>query len=134
MTNGKHRASGPLDTLSSRTASGLVNIIIDTPKGSRNKFKYDAEAKCFRLSRILPAGASFPHDFGCIPQTLAEDGDALDVLVLSEAPSFDQIEHFFVSYNRAQGRGYKPIARLGPDQAEAVLAAAEQRYLRQKTS
>jgi len=134
LTNGKHRASGPLDTLSSRTASGLVNIIIDTPKGSRNKFKYDAEAKCFRLSRILPAGASFPHDFGCIPQTLAEDGDALDVLVLSEAPSFDQIEHFFVSYNRAQGRGYKPIARLGPDQAEAVLAAAEQRYLRQKTS
>jgi len=120
--------------LSSRTASGLVNIIIDTPKGSRNKFKYDAEAKCFRLSRILPAGASFPHDFGCIPQTLAEDGDALDVLVLSEAPSFDQIEHFFVSYNRAQGRGYKPIARLGPDQAEAALAAAEQRYLRQKTS
>jgi len=120
--------------LSSRTACGLVNIIIDTPKGSRNKFKYDAEAKCFRLSRILPAGASFPHDFGCIPQTLAEDGDALDVLVLSEAPGFDQIEHFFVSYNRAQGRGYKPIARLGPDQAEAVLAAAEQRYLRQKTS
>jgi inorganic pyrophosphatase len=137
LTNGKHRVSGPLDTLSSRTASGLVNIIIDTPKGSRNKFKYDAEANCFRLSRILPAGASFPHDFGCIPQTLAEDGDALDVLVLSDdlpATHLDQIEHFFVSYNRAHGRGYKPIARLGPDQAEAVLAAAEQRYLRQKTS
>ena len=80
--------SGPLDRLDSRAESGLVNIIIDTPKGSRNKFKYDEKTQCFRLSRILPAGASFPYDFGSIPMTYAEDGDALDVLVISEVPSF----------------------------------------------
>lgn len=80
--------SGFLDRLSPTAESGLVNIIIDTPKGSRNKFKYDEKTQCFRLSRILPAGACFPYDFGSIPMTLAEDGDALDVLVISDTPSF----------------------------------------------
>lgn len=60
--------------------SGLVHVLIDTPKGSRNKFKFDEDYGVYRLSRILPAGA--------IPRTRAEDGDALDVLVLMEAPSF----------------------------------------------
>ena len=79
---------GPLDTVKSRTDVGLVNIIIETPKGSHNKFKYDEKTQNIRLSRILPAGFSFPYDFGSIPMTLAEDGDALDVLVISDAPSF----------------------------------------------
>lgn len=65
-----------------------MNVIIDTPRGSRNKFKFDEELGCFRISRILPAGLSFPCDFGSIPKTRAEDGDALDVLVLTDAPSF----------------------------------------------
>ena len=77
-----------LESLPARAQDGLVNIVVDTPKGSRNKFKYDSAAKCFRLSRILPAGAIFPYDFGSIPKTLAEDGDALDVLVISDAASF----------------------------------------------
>ena len=80
--------SEPLDNLDSRAEPGLINIIIDTPKGSRNKFKYDEKTRCFRLSLILPAGAFFPYDFGSIPMTYAEDGDALDVLVISEVPSF----------------------------------------------
>lgn len=80
--------SSTFDKLTPRDKPGLVNIIIDTPKGSRNKFKYDEKINGFRLSRILPAGASFPYDFGSIPMTLAEDGDALDVLVISDAPSF----------------------------------------------
>jgi len=79
---------GPLDKVESRADEGLVNIIIDTPKGSRNKFKYDEEIHIIRLSRILPVGLSFPYDFGSIPMTLAEDGDALDVLVICDTPSF----------------------------------------------
>ena len=47
---------GPLDAVKPRADAGLVNIIIDTPKGSRNKFKYDEETRIIKLSRILPAG------------------------------------------------------------------------------
>ena len=57
-----------LESLQARAQDGLVNIVVETPKGSRNKFKYDSEAQCFRLSRILPAGAIFPYDFGSIPK------------------------------------------------------------------
>ena len=58
------------------------------PRGSRNKYKVDEELGVLKLSRILPAGHSFPFDFGSIPGTRAEDGDALDVMVLAEEPSF----------------------------------------------
>lgn len=65
-----------------------VNVIIDTPKGSRNKFEYDEELGLFKLGGVLPAGASFPFDFGFVPSTLGGDGDPLDVLVLMEEPAF----------------------------------------------
>ena len=68
--------------------SGRVNVVIDTPAGSRNKYKYDEQLAVFRISRILPQGAVFPYDFGSIPGTRAPDGDALDVLVLQPAPAF----------------------------------------------
>lgn len=68
--------------------TGLVNVVIDTPRGSRNKFKFDEQLGCFKLSRILPAGHVFPYDFGSIPGTRGEDGDALDVLVVMEEPAF----------------------------------------------
>src|SRR5262252_6437150 len=68
--------------------SGRVHVVIDTPAGSRNKYKYDEELDIFRISRVLPQGAVFPHDFGSIPGTRAEDGDALDVLALHLAPAF----------------------------------------------
>jgi inorganic pyrophosphatase len=44
--------------------SGLVNVIVDTPRGGRNKFRFDETLDCFKLSRILPAAHSFPCDFG----------------------------------------------------------------------
>ena len=68
--------------------SGRVHVVIDTPAGSRNKYKYDEDLDVFRISRVLPRGAAFPYDFGSIPGTRAEDGDALDVLVLHLAPAF----------------------------------------------
>ncbi|HEU4752545.1 MAG TPA: inorganic diphosphatase [Armatimonadota bacterium] len=68
--------------------TGDLNALIDTPKGSRNKYKLDEARGLFRLSGILPAGASFPYDFGSVPSTLGGDGDPLDVLVLMEEPAF----------------------------------------------
>jgi inorganic pyrophosphatase len=68
--------------------TGTVNAIIDTPKGSRNKYKYDPKRGLFRLTSVLPAGAAFPHNFGYLPSTLAEDGDPLDILVLMDDAAF----------------------------------------------
>ncbi len=65
-----------------------LNVIIETPKGSRNKFDYDEELGLFKLGGVLPAGASFPFDFGFVPSTLGGDGDPLDVLVLMDEPAF----------------------------------------------
>jgi inorganic pyrophosphatase len=58
------------------------------PRGSGAKLKLDEKHGCFRLSHILPAGHRFPFDFGSIPGTRADDGDALDVLVLIDAPTY----------------------------------------------
>ena len=68
--------------------SGHLNAIIDTPKGSRNKFKYDEELGLFKLSGMLPVGSVFPFDFGYIPSTKGDDGDALDILILMDEPAF----------------------------------------------
>ena len=66
---------------------GTCRAIIETPKGCRNKFDYDPEAKLFMLGGLLPEGMMFPFDFGFIPSTLGEDGDPLDILVLMDAPA-----------------------------------------------
>jgi inorganic pyrophosphatase len=68
--------------------SGLVRAVVDTPKGSRNKYKYDEQVGLYRLSKVLPLGSAFPYDFGFIPSTRAADGDPLDVLVLGEDALF----------------------------------------------
>jgi inorganic pyrophosphatase len=65
---------------------GVFHVVIETEKGSRNKFSYDEELSIFRLKKVLPEGMSFPYDFGFVPSTLAEDGDPLDVLVLMDEP------------------------------------------------
>lgn len=65
---------------------GLVVAVIETPSRSGNKLKFDDDLGVYRLDRVLPAGMTFPFDFGFVPQTLAEDGDPLDVIVLLDAP------------------------------------------------
>jgi inorganic pyrophosphatase len=59
-----------------------LHVIIETPKGSRNKLDYESEFGVFELAGVLPEGSVFPYDFGFVPSTLGEDGDPLDVLVL----------------------------------------------------
>lgn len=65
-----------------------MDIIIETPKGSTVKYKYDEAHRLFRLKKTLPAGMVFPFDFGFIPATKGQDGDPLDVMALSEFQSF----------------------------------------------
>src|SRR5436305_10470673 len=68
--------------------SGNLNVVIDTPKGSRNKYAFDFKINAYKLKSVLPHGTVFPFDFGSIPNTVAEDGDPLDVLVLMDEPVF----------------------------------------------
>jgi len=154
--------------------SGNLNVVIDTPKGSRNKYAYDFKINAYKLKAVLPHGSVFPFDFGSIPGTIASDGDPLDVLVLMDEPAFigcliearllgvieavqtkdgeserndrliavaaeshtnaglkslkkldstllGEIEHFFVSYNEARGKKFKPIGRKGPSTATRLI-------------
>lgn len=65
-----------------------VNVIVETTQGSRNKYTFDERLGMYRLGSVLPAGASFPYDFGFVPSTLGGDGDPLDVLLLMDEPAF----------------------------------------------
>src|ERR1700704_3483106 len=66
----------------------LIVVVIETPKGSRNKYAYDAKEHIFELKKVLPARIAFPYDFGFVPSTRGGDGDPLDVLVLMDEPAF----------------------------------------------
>jgi inorganic pyrophosphatase len=65
-----------------------VLAFIEIPRGSRNKYEYDDATKSFRLDRVLYSSVHYPTDYGFIPDTLAEDGDHLDILVLVQEPTF----------------------------------------------
>jgi inorganic pyrophosphatase len=158
--------------------------IIETPKGSRNKFDYDPASGLFILGGLLPEGMMFPFDFGFIPSTLGEDGDPLDILVLMDAPAhvgclinvriigiikakqtedgeteensrllgvavhsyndedlssiddmnkslLDQIEGFFISYNKQRGKKFKVIGTGGPKRALKFLKNGIKAYKKQ---
>ncbi|HLJ10833.1 MAG TPA: inorganic diphosphatase [Planctomycetaceae bacterium] len=183
-----HRIHCPLNGLTPvDPQKDAVRVIIETPKGSRNKFKFDAELGLFRLGSVLPAGAVFPYDFGFVPGTRADDGDPLDVLLLLDVPTFcgclvlarligvieaeqtedgetcrndrlvaiackakdyqqieslkdldknllDEIEYFFVSYNKSRGREFKLLEHRGPGHAQELLREKTVRRRRKKSS
>src|SRR6476620_8194389 len=81
-----------------------IDIIIETPKGCRNKYAYDEKSRAFRLKKILPAGAVFPFDFGFIPDTKGEDGDPLDILVIMDEPAYPGcvVECYIIGALKAQ--------------------------------
>ena len=64
------------------------DVLIEIPKGSRNKYEYDFDLKKIRFDRMLFSSMMYPADYGFIPETLALDGDPLDVLVLGGEPTF----------------------------------------------
>ena len=156
-------------------------VVIETPKGRRNKFDYDPKLEAFTLGGLLPEGLSFPFDFGFVPSTKAEDGDPIDVMVLMDEPAhvgcvlavrilglieaeqtqdgkttendrliavalhsyshedlqsindvnkslLEQVEEFFVSYNKSRGKKFKVKGVHGPSSAVKRLQRAADAY------
>lgn len=190
----KSRAARHLSTILRMNLANLPNeldkqkrecrVVIETPKGRRNKFDYDQEVEAFTLGGLLPEGMSFPFDFGFVPSTVAQDGDPIDVMVLMDEPAhvgcvltirliglieaeqsdggkttendrligvavhsyshedvrsisevsktlLDQVEEFFVSYNKSRGKKFKVTGVHGPAKAlkrvQKAIEAAEQK-------
>ncbi len=73
--------SGPQD-------DDTVDVLVEIPKGSRNKYEYDRKAGRIRLDRVLYSSVHYPTDYGLIPETLSPDGDELDALIMVESPTF----------------------------------------------
>jgi len=66
----------------------VVYAVIEIPKGSRNKYEYDKDMESFALDRVLYSPFHYPAEYGIIPQTLYDDGDPMDIIVLMEQPTF----------------------------------------------
>jgi inorganic pyrophosphatase len=154
-----------------------IDVVIETPKGSAQKYDYDEKSHFFKLKKILPSGMVFPYDFGFIPETKGEDGDPLDVIVISEFNSFpgimikcriigcikgeqsdekdprkmirndrflavpkcsntfqkvrkmedlpdqivDDLKAFFTNYNKIEGKKFKTIGKLDPEEALKLI-------------
>ncbi len=77
-----------LSPLSPSPSPGLVNLVVEIPAGSRNKYEYFAEAGIMALDRVLHSSVRYPFDYGFIPNTLAEDGAPLDAMVIMAEPTF----------------------------------------------
>lgn len=67
---------------------GIVNVLIEIPGGSKNKYEFDKDMGAFALDRVLYASVQYPFDYGFIPNTLADDGDPLDGMVIMDEPTF----------------------------------------------
>lgn len=154
-----------------------MEVVIETPKGSAQKYEYVPNTPFFRMKKILPSGMVFPYDFGFIPKTKGEDGDPLDVIVISEFCSFpgiiikcriiggikaeqsaeknsrkmirndrflaipkfsnifqkietmddlpgkitDQLEEFFIDYNKLEGKKFRALDKMGPRKAQELI-------------
>jgi inorganic pyrophosphatase len=79
---------GSLLALPPSPAPGVIHVVIESPRGATAKIKYDERLDVFTLARPLPLGLFYPHDWGFVPGTLAEDGDPLDAMLLSEGTTF----------------------------------------------
>lgn len=102
----------------------VVNAIIEIPKGRRSKFEVDKVTGLMKLDRYLFSSSHYPGDYGFIPQTLAEDGDALDVLVMVNEPTFTGclIEARAIGLFRMKDRGVNDFKILGVPNTDPLFA------------
>jgi inorganic pyrophosphatase len=161
-------------------------VVIETPKGSHNKYKFDEQLGLYILNGVLPEGMGFPYDFGFLPSTQGDDGDPLDVLLFMDEPAFcgciiparligvieaqqtekdgtserndrlvavpikarnfsdcksvkdlndhrlNEIEQFFVSYNRIHGKQFKLLGMHGPAKAENLAKEGMRLFSKKK--
>ena len=77
-----------LRSLQASPRPGLVNLVVEIPAGSRNKYEFNQEAGVMALDRVLHSSVRYPFDYGFIPNTLAEDGAPLDAMVIMHEPTF----------------------------------------------
>src|SRR6188508_3242205 len=93
----------------------VVHAIVEIPKGRRSKFEIDKRTGFMKLDRYLYSSSHYPGDYGFIPQTLAEDGDQLDVLVMVNEPTFSGclIAARVVGLFRMKDRGLNDFKVLG---------------------
>jgi inorganic pyrophosphatase len=118
------------------------DVVIEIPRGSRNKYEVDHESGLIRLDRTLFTATQYPADYGFVPDTLGEDGDPLDALVpagdprqehlrdLHHLPEFDrlEIEHFFLIYKELEpGKSVRDTAWADRAAAEAEVEASRRR-------
>ena len=77
-----------LRSLQASPQPGLVNLVVEIPAGSRNKYEFNAAAGVMALDRVLHSSVRYPFDYGFVPNTLAEDGAPLDAMVIMHEPTF----------------------------------------------
>lgn len=77
-----------IDIPAGRSVPDLINAVIEIPRGSRNKYEYEAEYNVFKLDRVLASPMHYPTAYGFVPNTLFSDGDPVDIMVLTDEPTF----------------------------------------------
>jgi inorganic pyrophosphatase len=77
-----------LSLIPAQPKPGLLNVLIEITGGSKNKYEYDKDLNAFTLDRVLYSSVKYPYDYGFVPNTLADDGDPLDGMVLIDEPTF----------------------------------------------
>lgn len=77
-----------LSRIPAQPEPGLINVLVEIPAGSKNKYEFDKDMQALILDRVLFASVQYPYDYGFVPNTLADDGDPLDGMVIMDQPTF----------------------------------------------
>jgi inorganic pyrophosphatase len=117
---------------SNAKSTAVKQVIVETPRGCRNKYNFDEETGRIKLSKVMPEGMMFPYDFGLLPGTKGEDGDPLDVLVLNDEPMFPgcQVDCRLVGVIKAnqkeQGKEHRNDRLIAVAEASVLYAGVKE--------